>query len=32
MPGVSKHCYEIGLRLYSTNWRCCSLDYDSEYA
>jgi len=32
MPGVSEHCYEIGLRLYNTNWRCCILDYDSKYA
>jgi len=32
MPVVSEHCYEKGLRLYCTNWKCCNLDYDSEYA
>jgi len=29
MPGVTEHCYEIGLWIYHTNWICCSLDYDS---
>jgi len=30
MSGVTEHCYGIGLQIYHTNWRCCSLDYVSE--
>jgi len=30
LPGVIEHCHEIGLRMYHTNWRCCTLEYDSE--
>jgi len=30
MSGVTEHCYEIGLRIYHTNWRCCTLAYGSE--
>jgi len=24
MLGVIKHCYEVGLRIYHTNSRCCT--------
>jgi len=30
MSGVTERCYEIGLRIYHTNWRCCTLAYGSE--
>ena len=30
MPRILVHCYEVGLRIYGTNWRCCTLDCDSE--
>jgi len=30
MSGVVEDCYEAGLRIYHTNWRCCTLDCDSE--
>jgi len=30
MSGVIEHYYEVGLRIYHTNWICCTLDYDSE--
>jgi len=30
MLDVIEHCYEAGLRIYHTNWRYCTLDYDSE--
>jgi len=26
MSGIIEHCYEIGLRIQHTNWRCCTLD------
>jgi len=24
------HCYEVGLWIYRTHWKCCTFDYDSE--
>jgi len=30
MSGVIEHCYEVGLRIYHTNWKCCTLDYAQE--
>jgi len=30
MSGVTEDCYEIGLRIYHTNCRCCTLAYSSE--
>jgi len=31
MSGLTKHCYHAAsLRIYHTNWRCCTLDYDSK--
>jgi len=30
MSGVTERCYEMGLRIYHTNWRCCTLAYGSE--
>jgi len=29
MSGVTEHCNEIGLPIYHTNWRCCTLVYGS---
>ena len=30
MSRIVVHCYEVGLRIYGTNWRCCTLDCDLE--
>jgi len=30
MSGVTERCYEIGLRIYHTKWRRCTLAYASE--
>jgi len=30
MSCVTEHCYAVGLRIYHTNCRCCTLDYDSK--
>jgi len=30
MSGVTECCYEIGLRIYHPNWRCCTMAYGSE--
>jgi len=30
MPGITERCNEIGLPIYHTNWRCCTLAYGSE--
>jgi len=31
ISGVMEHCYEVVLRINHTSWRCCTLDYDSEF-
>jgi len=28
--GDTERCYQTGLLIYHTNWRCCTSDYDSE--
>jgi len=30
MPDIIEHSCKVGLRIYYTNWRCCTLDCDSE--
>jgi len=30
MSDVIEDFYEVGLQIYDTNWRCCTMDYDSE--
>jgi len=30
MSGIVEHCYEVGLWIYHTSWRCCTLDCDSK--
>jgi len=30
MSGVTERFYEIGLQIYHTNWRWCTLAYGSE--
>jgi len=27
---VTEHRYQIGLEIHHTNWRCCTLHYNSE--
>jgi len=28
MSRIVVHCYEVGLEIYRTNWRCRTLDHD----